>query len=148
MFCKKAFALVPLLALFGQLGACSSGGDESENNTPEPSGTCDIHTDLTRGTIDGAACDEAHDVVGISDQPSFDMCTEYTYETTLSDGEGTCDRTNILGYCVSVDDRDSTLVKLVYVYADDDSSLSRCDQLKIKSGQCLNRATDTWCNAE
>lgn len=148
MLSKRAFVVAPLLAFLGQLAACSDGGDPPKNNDPEPSGTCDLRTDLTRGTIDGPACDEAHDVVGISNQQSFHMCTEYLYETTLSDEQGACDRTNILGYCASVDDRDPTLVKLVYVYADDESTLSRCDQLKLKSGQCLNRSTDTWCSAD
>lgn len=146
MLCKRVFAAAAVLSIIGQVAACSGDGGRPGDGPVESSETCELRTDLTRGTLDGTACDMAYDVVGISNQANFHMCTEYLYETTLVDEEGTCDRTDILGYCVSVDDRDASLVKVVYVYADQDSVLNRCDQLKLKSGQCLNRATDTWCN--
>jgi hypothetical protein len=129
------------------ISACSGGGESSPPATEEPE-VCDGHTDLTRGTIDGPACDMDYDVVGKSDQiDGFHICTEYLFESTLAE-PGECDRENLLGYCVSVDERDSSLVRLIYGYADPASSLGHCDQLVGKSYQCLNRAENTWCNAQ
>jgi hypothetical protein len=146
-FVSNCVLTCPLLVL-PLLLACSGGADDAEPNDPQAE-MCNGQTDLTQGTIDGPACEMAYDVLGKSDQiESFDTCTEYLFESTLADEEGTCDRTNLLGYCVNVDDRDSSQVTIIYRYTDPGSSLSHCDDLELKSYQCLNRAANTWCNVK
>jgi hypothetical protein len=143
----RSSQIVPIALTALLLGCSGDGGGSYVDTTADE--TCEIRTDLTRGTIDGPACEAEYEVLGKSDQSaSFNMCTEYTFDSTSADEEGLCDQTNLLGRCVAVDERDPSLVRLVYVYADLDSTLSQCDQLKLKSSQCLNRPGDTWCSVQ
>lgn len=137
--------LVPAL-FFGLLLACSK--EEPSRVESPPAELCDGRTDLTLGDIDGPACEQAYRVLGASDQRAdFRICTEYTFDSVLASEHAPCSQEQLLGFCVDVDPRDASLVKLVYHYLDPESVLDACDDLELRALSCLNRAANTWCNA-